>query len=210
MNETEKENEKPQSGESRERILSAALEEFSQYGLAGSRMDRIAEAAGLNKAMLYYYFSSKEELHRAVITYYVSGTAGQVRQFAASTIYLEEMLLGIANLYFSLLTHRPQLRKLLLHELADDRKETLSIFAQSIINSGAPEELCKRFNAEIKNGNLRPVDVKQTVTSFFTMINGYILLSPITHILLDVTDQNAFREARKKAVVDLFMNGVRA
>jgi AcrR family transcriptional regulator len=48
-------------------ILAAAREEFSLYGLAGARMDRIAERAGLNKRLIYYYFEDKERLFQAVL-----------------------------------------------------------------------------------------------------------------------------------------------
>ena len=51
--------------DTRSRILDAALNEFSAYGLAGARTDRIAQAAGVNKALLYYYFDSKENLYIA-------------------------------------------------------------------------------------------------------------------------------------------------
>ena len=52
---------------SQKRILDAALEEFSRYGLGGARVDRIAERSGANKRMLYYYFRSKENLFLAVL-----------------------------------------------------------------------------------------------------------------------------------------------
>ncbi len=48
-------------------ILAAARQEFAAYGLAGARVDRIAEKAGLNKRMLYYYFDSKSGLFTAVL-----------------------------------------------------------------------------------------------------------------------------------------------
>src|ERR1700710_1159537 len=48
-------------------ILIAARDEFAQHGLAGARVDRIAERAGLNKRLLYYYFGSKDELFLAVL-----------------------------------------------------------------------------------------------------------------------------------------------
>ena len=51
----------------RSRILDAALEEFSRYGLGGARVDRIAARSGANKRMLYYYFGSKENLFLAVL-----------------------------------------------------------------------------------------------------------------------------------------------
>src|SRR5690348_11189823 len=56
-----------QSAETRAAILAAAERCFAKAGLAGSRMDAIAAAAGVNKALLYYYFKSKEHLYEAVI-----------------------------------------------------------------------------------------------------------------------------------------------
>lgn len=51
----------------RERILAAARAEFGSVGLSGARVNRIAEQAGANKRMLYYYFGNKEELFAAVL-----------------------------------------------------------------------------------------------------------------------------------------------
>jgi|ERR1700738_1087869 len=53
--------------ETRARILDAALSEFALHGLAGARTERIASAAGVNKALLYYYFESKEKLYLAAL-----------------------------------------------------------------------------------------------------------------------------------------------
>src|SRR5271157_520926 len=53
--------------QTRARILEAATREFSANGLAGARTERIAEAAGVNKALLYYYFRSKEALYAAAL-----------------------------------------------------------------------------------------------------------------------------------------------
>lgn len=55
------------SAETRARILDAALSEFSAKGLAGARTEQIAVAAGVNKALLYYYFESKEGLYSAAL-----------------------------------------------------------------------------------------------------------------------------------------------
>jgi AcrR family transcriptional regulator len=48
-------------------ILAAARDEFAEHGLGGARMDRIAERAGLNKRLIYYYFEDKEQLFSAVL-----------------------------------------------------------------------------------------------------------------------------------------------
>ena len=53
--------------QTRARILDAAVREFSENGLAGARTEQIAEAAGVNKALLYYYFEGKEALYAAAL-----------------------------------------------------------------------------------------------------------------------------------------------
>jgi len=57
-------------------ILVAARGEFAQHGLGGARMDRIAERAGLNKRLIYYYFTSKDDLFLAVL----ERTYGDIRE----------------------------------------------------------------------------------------------------------------------------------
>jgi AcrR family transcriptional regulator len=54
-------------GRTRARILQAATTEFARYGLGGARVDRIAERAGANKRMLYYYFGDKDRLFLAAL-----------------------------------------------------------------------------------------------------------------------------------------------
>ena len=53
--------------QTQKRILRAAIQEFSTHGLSGARTDRIAESAKVNKALLYYYFKSKQGLYAAAI-----------------------------------------------------------------------------------------------------------------------------------------------
>ncbi|GAB3761068.1 TetR/AcrR family transcriptional regulator [Ramlibacter monticola] len=67
-------------------ILAAARDEFAEFGLAGARMDRIAERAGLNKRLIYYYFEDKEKLFQAVL----EQTYRDIRE--------EEMKLRLADL----------------------------------------------------------------------------------------------------------------
>ena len=55
------------SAETRAKILDAAVQEFSQNGLAGARMEQIASVAGVNKALLYYHFDSKDKLYGAAL-----------------------------------------------------------------------------------------------------------------------------------------------
>src|SRR6266498_2143680 len=64
----------------RRRILAAALQEFSAKGIDGARVDAIAERAGTNKRMLYYYFGSKDDLFRAVLRQRLADRAPTARE----------------------------------------------------------------------------------------------------------------------------------
>src|SRR5947209_8977465 len=58
---------------SRAAILQAAVVEFSREGVAGARTDAIARSAGVNKALLYYYFKDKEAIYQSVLDEVFSG-----------------------------------------------------------------------------------------------------------------------------------------
>jgi AcrR family transcriptional regulator len=71
---------------SQQTILLAARDEFALYGLAGARVDRIAERADINKRLIYYYFKSKDELFLAVL----ENTYADIRA-AEQKLHLDEM-----------------------------------------------------------------------------------------------------------------------
>src|SRR6266851_1612159 len=64
--------------DTKKRILAAATEEFTEHGIAGARVDRIAAAANSNKAMLYAYFGNKEQLFEAVFAQMVTAATDAV------------------------------------------------------------------------------------------------------------------------------------
>ena len=78
--------------ETRENILNVATREFAEKGLSGARIDEIAEQTNTSKRMIYYYFSSKEGLYRAV----VGREYGRIRDAEAMTQYLMAVLQGIS------------------------------------------------------------------------------------------------------------------
>ncbi|SFU53178.1 transcriptional regulator, TetR family [Polaromonas sp. YR568] len=71
---------------SQQTILLAARDEFARYGLAGARVDRIAERADINKRLIYYYFKSKDDLFLAVL----ENTYADIRA-AEQKLHLDEM-----------------------------------------------------------------------------------------------------------------------
>ena len=81
----------------RERILSAATSEFAHHGFAGARVDRIAAAAGVNKQLLFHYFGSKAELHRAALKSLLERQAAPTQASKAPVERLRDLAAQLAK-----------------------------------------------------------------------------------------------------------------
>ena len=100
------------SSATKARLLDAAFTEFAAYGIAGARVDRIAEAAGANKRLIYVYFGNKEQLFDEVLQRAL--TAG-----AESVPFDVDDLPGYAAAIFDHLVARPDLMRLRLWKLLE-------------------------------------------------------------------------------------------
>jgi AcrR family transcriptional regulator len=89
----------------RERLLVAAIDEFAEHGLAGARIDRIAELAGANKRLIYVYFGSKDELFDAVL-------ARSLGILTEAVPFTPEDLPGYAGALFDRLVEQPKVVRL--------------------------------------------------------------------------------------------------
>src|SRR5688572_20107797 len=76
----------------RDRLLHAAAAEFAARGFAGANIDRIARAARLNKAMIYYHFKSKAAVYRHILDDMFGAVETRVRDAAASSIPPEDKI----------------------------------------------------------------------------------------------------------------------
>ena len=104
--------------ERRTAILKAALSEFYEKGLVGSRLDDIAQAAGISKGTLYLYFDSKEDLFRGLIDHQTASSRDRMETVVGMAPSLEEALSGFAKLAPMLLqsTQMPAMFKILISE----------------------------------------------------------------------------------------------
>src|SRR5215470_7250059 len=81
-----------QPEQSRAAILKAAVREFAREGVAGARTDAIARSAGVNKALLYYYFKDKEALYQAVLDEVFSGVRSAIEKALSPELAPRERL----------------------------------------------------------------------------------------------------------------------
>lgn len=117
----------------KDKILNAAIDEFSRYGLDGARIDRIAKRARVNKAMIYYHFPGKEALYASIlqelaqtIVDTISTSIAKVQETGNPLIIIEAYANHISNLdrrYFMII----------MRELASGGKFIKNIIAPTII-----------------------------------------------------------------------------
>src|ERR1700687_3637310 len=89
------------------RIVAAAEDIFAEQGLAGARMDEIARAAKVNKALLYYYFRSKEELYRFVLDTLLSQLRSRVGNPGAAATSPRKQLAAMVDHFFDFVQRHP-------------------------------------------------------------------------------------------------------
>jgi TetR/AcrR family transcriptional regulator len=97
-------------------ILDAAEEEFARFGLIGARTEVIASKTGVTKAMIYYYFNSKEELYQAVLKRYAAIFLDAVEQLDLQALSPEDALRKMIRAAVAHEIAYPNQGKILLHE----------------------------------------------------------------------------------------------
>src|SRR5205823_1627413 len=94
-----------------------ALREFAHEGVAGARIDEIARAAGVNKALLYYYFRDKEALYGAALDRVFYGLAERLHAVLDQDLPPAEKVLTYAGTHFDYIAGSPTYPKLVLGEM---------------------------------------------------------------------------------------------
>ena len=190
---------------SRDSILQAALGEFAQEGLAGARVDAIAASAGVNKALLYYYFHDKESLYGAVLDrFFVQLTERIMHELDADAPF-GERLLRYTRAHFDCVAESPHYAKLFQGELMSAGRvgsPHLTRIAELYIRPIALR-VTDVIQQGIAGGEFRAVDPIQFAPSIAAINVHYFVIAPVTRALFgrDPYAPEAVR-ARRAAVLD--------
>lgn len=100
-----------------EKILTAATDVFLKKGMEGARMQEIADQAGINKALLHYYFRSKDKLFDAILSKIMNLAFPQIGKALFSDRPFMEKVEQVIDIYINLLVKHPQLPSFLIKEM---------------------------------------------------------------------------------------------
>ena len=189
------------------RIVVAARKVFAHRGLAGARMDEIARVAGVNKALPYYYFRNKEELHRFVLETMIAQISAQMESPAVLSMEPPERVRALVNLTFDFVMRNPAYPRLIQREMMAARRP----LHWMVVAHHRPlhKRAVKTIREGIARGQFRAVDPDQMVFTIFGMIMYYFATGQLASQIWNRDIWNPRNvEQRRLAVLDFLEHGL--
>jgi TetR/AcrR family transcriptional regulator len=188
-------------------ILKAAERIFAANGPEGTSTEAIAEAAKVNKALLFYHFKSKEALFRAVAEDMLGQFHREAMLVLSDDAPAKEALTKYFDLVFDAFRSRPDIGFLLHRAVLSDSKLTERV-AQKYLMPRL-NKLAALIERGVREGDFRPVDGFQTALSLNALIVMSFLWAPVVKSItgIDSVSEDNVRK-RKHAVIDFVRHGL--
>lgn len=176
---------------SKEEILRAAMIEFAGHGLAGARTAEIANRAGVNIALLFYYFGSKVELYRAAVEAVLIAWSGSVVRAldgkdAAAKLDTRIRVLDYAAANFDFIAEEPMRASLIQGELSRRDPQAVKLIQKLAAKHIQPvfDRLRDTIQQGVDEGIFRAVDAEQIALSINGLIRFYFTSAPVVEVLI--------------------------
>jgi TetR/AcrR family transcriptional regulator len=193
--------------EARTAILAAAGRIFAKSGLAGARTDTIAAAAGVNKALLYYYFRSKEGLYEAVVEDHFCDFNRQALEVLNARGSARAVLLRYASLHVDFISARHQSAPLFQQLTMTGGKFLERLIRRYFAARG--EALGNLIERGVRSGEFRRVDRFQAAVSIISLIVFYFSAARVLKLLGHRDAYSAVNlKRRKRQVLDFIRHGL--
>ena len=196
-----------------EKILDAAMDIFLDKGLYGAKMQEIADKAGINKAMLHYYFRSKDKLYAHVFEKVFSGLFGQLHYVFATNDPFKVKVTNFVNSYIDLIKQNPRIPSFIIREIGEGG-ETAAMVLNKITTEQKnvlPLTFIQSVRMAIQNKEIRNLDPRQLVVTILGACVFFFVAEPIINVFLEKDtnyDRSIFLEERKNAIIDTIFNGI--
>lgn len=190
-------------------ILDAARKVFITHGYDGTSMQMIAGHAGINKALLHYYYRSKDRLFEAVFTEAFGKIVPHLRQILLSDIPFLEKIGVFVDGYITALQKVPEIPLFILHELRRNPERVVKLVSNSGIE---PLAFIRMVENEIARDHIRPTDPTQLLVNILAMCIFPFAAKPIIQGFILNGDEKRFEtflEQRKKEVTEFIINALR-
>ncbi|MGQ1783717.1 MULTISPECIES: TetR/AcrR family transcriptional regulator [unclassified Saccharicrinis] len=200
---------KHKDNKTEERILKAAQQIFEAKGMDGARMQEIADKASINKAMLHYYYRSKQLLFEAVFKKAFSLLAPQLNTVLNEDTTLEEKIKKFTHNYVSFFIKHPYLPNFIIQEINRN-----PMFIENINNNSSLFNIDKfkeQVHEEVENGSIQQISAEQLFINILSLNIFPFIASPLIKAFTNADDKDyrSLLEARKDEVSDFIINAIK-
>ena len=191
------------------RVLEAARKVFHIKGFSGARMQEIADEAKINKAMLNYYYRSKDKLFEAVFKEAAQNFFPKVFQLVNSDLPLFEKIEYFVENYLTFLQSNMHIPGFMLNELAQNPQRIKDFFVDNKIKP--PERFLQEINDAVASGLIIPIDPRTLVLNILSLCIFPIVAKPIIETVFNLDDEMYSRmiEERKKQIAKFVINAIK-
>jgi TetR/AcrR family transcriptional regulator len=197
----------------REKIRKAAFLEFAEKGFDGARMQSIADRAAINKAMVHYYYGSKQELFKTIIRETFEELMNLFSGIRMSDpMSPEDLVSRLVSTHIRFLADHPHMPAMVIRDLTQEHSELAGIISEVAgrLKDRKFSELSDFLARESRHGLVRDVDPVQTIWSIVAMNLFPFVAKPVISAIWpgQTVDDPGFVERREKAVIDLLLYGL--
>lgn len=191
------------------KILNAAKGVFQTKGMDGSRMQEIADKAGINKALLHYYYRSKQVLFEAVFSNAFSLIAPQLNKILNEDNDLFEKIEGFAHSYISFIAKHPYLPNFVINELHRNPEFVIKLKAKK--DFPKLDSFNNQIEDYVNKGLIRPISAEHLFVNLISLNLFPIVGGPLIKLFLNMDDKayKSFIEERKTEVADFIIKSIK-
>ncbi len=191
-----------------ERILEAAKTIFHRKGFEGARMQEIADEAGINKALLHYYFRTKENLFDAVFKAAFQEIFAKLFMTVDADIPLEKKLKDLINEYIGFLQKNSYIPGFIIAEINQNPAKIIDVFKSAPV---PPSMLFEKLKKSMLDEKLEKTDVSELFINILALCIFPVIARPMLQHIFDFSDEqyDHFIEKRKKTLPRFIMNTIR-
>jgi TetR/AcrR family transcriptional regulator len=189
-----------------QRILEAAKKVFLLRGLDGARTEEIAKEAGINKAMLHYYFRSKERLFEVVFDSIASKIVPDLTSIVEQDVPIVVILDRIIYRYIDFISENPQVPLFLISELTKDPERIKSLLNHTQ-NFSKMQDFGLKLMQEMQAGKIKQVNPLHLIMNIFSMcIFPFVAQPMVQHVMKISDDDYALILSQRKEQVTQFIH----
>ena len=169
-----------------QRILEAAKKVFVRKGMTGARMQDIADEAGINKALLHYYFRNKEKLFEMIFIEAASRLFPRINQLFTAELPLFEKIERFCHEYIDIVKSNPYLPLFVLNEINQNPEHFLQKFWKGE-HKPNPTHLLNQIAEEVQRGTIRPIHPVNLLINLVSMTIFPFMAKPMLEANLGIS-----------------------